>query len=102
MCIGINYSTLDRDFQNMGYNDSVYVCSGNRILFTNAMPNYRWQPYDTFSPSDSVGLSQHFTLYGEDLDIYVMEPSGNVLALIRQNIYILILLLILNIIPRSF
>lgn len=28
-----------------------------------------------------------------------MEPSGNVLALIRQNIYILILLLILNIIP---
>lgn len=31
-----------------------------------------------------------------------MEPSGNVLALIRQNIYILILLLILNIIPRSF
>ena len=99
LCIGINYSTLDRDFQNMGYNDSVYVCSGNRILLTNAMPNYRWQPYDTFSPSDSVGLSQHFTLYGEDLDIYVMEPSGNVLALIRQNIYILILLLILNIIP---
>ena len=99
LCIGINYSTLDRDFQNMGYNDSVYVCSGNRILFTNAMPNYRWQPYDTFSPSDSVGLSQHFTLYGEDLDIYVMEPSGNVLALIRQNIHILILLLILNIIP---
>lgn len=99
LCIEINYSTLDRDFQNMGYNDSVYVCSGNRILFTNAMPNYRWQPYDTFSPSDSVGLSQHFTLYGEDLDIYVMEPSGNVLALIRQNIHILILLLILNIIP---
>lgn len=28
-----------------------------------------------------------------------MEPSGNVLALIRQNIHILILLLILNIIP---
>lgn len=27
-----------------------------------------------------------------------MEPSGNVLALIRQNIHILILLLILNII----
>jgi len=99
LCIEINYSTLDRDFQNMGYNDSVYVCSGNRILLTNAMPNYRWQPYDTFSPSDSVGLSQHFTLYGEDLDIYVMEPSGNVLALIRQNIHILILLLILNIIP---
>ena len=74
LCIGINYSTLDRDFQNMGYNDSVYVCSGNRILLTNAMPNYRWQPYDTFSPSDSV-------------------------ALIRQNIHILILLLILNIIP---
>ncbi len=98
-CIEINYSTLDRDFQNMGYNYSVYVCSGNRILLTNAMPNYRWQPYDTFSPSDSVGLSQHFTLYGEDLDIYVMEPSGNVLALIRQNIHILILLLILNIIP---
>ena len=73
LCIEINYSTLDRDFQNMGYNDSVYVCSGNRILLTNAMPNYRWQPYDTFSPSDSVGLSQHFTLYGEDLDIYVME-----------------------------
>ena len=99
LCIEINYSTLDRDFQNMGYNDSVYVCSGNRILLTNAIPNYRWQPYDTFSPSDSVGLSQHFTLYGEDLDIYVMEPSGNVLALIRQNIHILILLLILNIIP---
>lgn len=98
-CIEINYSTLDRDFQNMGYNYSVYVCSGNRILLTNAMPNYRWQPYDTFSPSDSVGLSQHFTLYREDLDIYVMEPSGNVLALIRQNIHILILLLILNIIP---
>ena len=99
LCIEINYSTLDRDFQNMGYNDSVYVCSGNRILLTNAIPNYRWQPYDTFSLSDSVGLSQHFTLYGEDLDIYVMEPSGNVLALIRQNIHILILLLILNIIP---
>ncbi len=51
-------------------------------------------------PSDSVGLSQHFTLYGEDLDIYVMEPSGNVLALIRQTFHILILLLILNILPE--
>ena len=99
LCIEINYSTLDRDFQNMGHDYSVYVCSGNRILLTNAMPNYRWQPYDTFSPSDSVGLSQHFILYGENLDIYVMKPSGSVLALIRQNIHILILLLILNIIP---
>ena len=99
VCIELNYSTLERDFQNMGYDYDVYVCSGNQIVLTNATPNYRWQPYSTFSSLGSVGLSQHLTLYGEELNIYVLEPGDDVLMLLRTNIHILILLLLLNIIP---
>lgn len=96
--IEIDYSSLVRDISNMNYDFPIYICSGERLIFSNVTPNNIGQNFEQFSKPDKVGVEQRFSLYGSDLTIYILERDNNILTMIKARLPIIALLLLFNII----
>ena len=100
--IEIDYSSLVRDISNMNYDFPIYICSGERLIFSNVAPNYIGQNFEQFSKPNKVGVEQGFSLYGADLTIYILKRDNNILTMIRDRLPIIVLLLLFNIILPQF
>lgn len=96
--IEIDYGDLERDIQNMNYENSIYVCRGDELLFSNAGANNVGQPFEAFTLADQVGYQKDFTIYGETLSIRILRGEFNLFEVLREHIPMLVLLLLINII----
>lgn len=95
--IEIDYSSLVRDISNMNYDIPIYICSGERLLFSNVAPNNIGQNFMQFSKPDKIGVEQGFNLYGSDLTIYILKRDYNILSMIQDRLPLIVLLVLFNI-----
>ena len=89
--IDLEYSTLVRRLANMKYSMPVYVCSGDRILFSNAGHTKDNVDYEFLTGKEKIGVEQNFDLHGEDIRILVMDPESDVFDLLKSHLNFLIL-----------
>lgn len=95
--IEIEYSGMVNNIINMNYEFPVYVCKGNKLIFSNVGPNNISQDFEktTFS---SYGYKKKISIYGEDIEIVIMQNQTNIVGVLIENITLLIPLLLINII----
>ncbi len=98
LAIEIDYSSLERNIRNMNYEFPVYICRGEELMFSNAGANILGEPFEEFTLEDQVGFEQDFTLYGEKLRICVLRPDRGVLQVLKNNLPLILLLLLINIV----
>ena len=111
--INMDYSGMSLDIINAKYSAGLYVCEGDRVLFSNDGRGGLQVPFENMDEETrrSAGVHETINIYGKIWDIYVMTPkidSGEILLrnapLIGGLICINVILpfLIMGLINRSF
>ncbi len=100
--IEIDYGGLERNIRNMNYENDIYLCRGDELLFSNVGPNNAGQPFETFTLGGKVGCQKDFTLYGENLSIRILRGRFSLFQVLAGHLRIVVLLLLINIVLPWF
>lgn len=93
----IDYNNLVRKIMNMQYNLPVYVCNGNRILFSNTGDSKYTEPFASLTGEEDIGYEKQITLYGQVLRIIVLKPQATIMTRIGENLPLILFLIAINI-----
>lgn len=96
--IEIDYSTVIRTLEKMNYDTDIYICQGNKIVLTNGKHASVSKRYDIFSNQNFKGYAQNFTLYGNELVIYVLPKKMTVSSEMKSYLPLIFSLIILNLV----
>ncbi|WP_243002665.1 sensor histidine kinase [Lachnotalea glycerini] len=99
----MDYSNMVRSFVKMNYEAPVYICYENKILLSNNGSTSVWSDFEAFDKLKEVGFVKNITIYGMELQIYVLKPQMEVMTQIINNMPIILLLVFINaILPWIF
>ena len=111
--VNLDYRGISGTILNANYSATLYVCEGDRILFSNDGRGGLQVPFEIMDMSYAAGAGVHDTMhvYGKIWDIYVMTPKIDSGAIILNNfpligslicINIILPFLVMRLINRSF
>lgn len=95
--LDLDYSTMVRKLTNMKYSMPVYVCSGNKILYSNDGHSANKQDFEFLTGKEKIGYEAEFQIYGENIRILVMEPPNTLFYHIWQQLPLILLMMAVNI-----
>lgn len=98
--LDLDYGGISRSIVNEGYSSIVYVCDGDRILFSNDGKGGLQAPFQHMwvRNVENAGVHKTISIYDKTLDIYVMNPARNSVDIIKENYYLILFLICINII----
>lgn len=99
--VDIDYSKLVRRFNDMHYSMPVYICEGDRILYSTEGYTDLITPFANLGRNADFAYENDFELYGLKLRILVSDSERDVFDLIKRHFPLLILLLSVNILLPS-
>lgn len=101
--IDIAYSATVRSLRAMNYDAPVYICSGDKVIFSNEGQSSPEKDFETFTYQNRVGYMEQLTSYGQTMDIYVLNKKENALRQIWRNFPLILFLICVNaILPLIF
>lgn len=94
-----DYSDILRAIINAKYGSTVYVCEGDRILFSNEGKGGIYMPFETMSAATAAKAGAHKTIRMLDnsWDIYVMSQRNVAYEAVRKNMPLFCVLIFFNI-----
>lgn len=94
-----DYSDILRAIVNARYSSTVYVCEGDRILFSNEGRGGIYVPFETMSAStaDKAAVRKTIRMLDNSWDIYVMSQRNVAYEAVRKNMPLFCLLIFFNI-----
>lgn len=96
--IELDYSSMVRGLVKLGYEYPAYICLGDKVLLANDGHSSVNADFEQFVQSKKIGVRRDMTLYGCEMQIYILEPELDVLKVIRDNTPLIILLMLTNVI----
>lgn len=103
--IDLDYAGINQNLIMANYEDEVYVCQGEKIIFSNSR---KLNPQQDFEKITEVRRKkgeyvESFHLFGQDLDVYAIPQQDNFLQGILQHWPAVLLLILFNVlIPCVF
>lgn len=103
--IDLDYTGINQNLIMANYQDEVYVCQGEKIIFSNSR---KLNPQQDFEKITEVRRKkgeyvESFHLFGQDLDVYAIPQKDHFLQGILQHWPVILLLILFNIlIPCVF
>lgn len=94
--IELDYSNMVRGLVKLGYEFPVYVCQGDKVLLANDGHSSMNQNFEQFRRKDKVGVRKDMSLYGCEMQIYILQPETNILKNILENMPLIALLILTN------
>lgn len=94
--IELDYSNMVRGLVRLGYEFPAYVCQGDRVLLANDGHSSVNQNFDQFTMEHKVGVSKEMSLYGSEMQIYILEPETDVVKELWDNMPLIALLILTN------
>ena len=96
----IDYSSLVRRLEKMNYDTDIFICQGDKIILSNGKQGSVAKDFETFTDYDGIGYAEHMSVYGQELELYVMKPkTGIAQAMVRHFPFILLLLFVNVLLP---
>ena len=74
--IEMDYSTINKNLQNLNYDTPVYICHEGKIIFSNRDGENIGDEYEKFSDYKEVEYKKTSNIYGAQLEIYVLRPEA--------------------------
>lgn len=93
--VEIDYSNLVRNLVRMNYPFPVSICGDRKVFFSTTGSSGATQKFENYDQKKS-GYHKNFTLYGADMQIQIQKPDMEVLSRIRENIPLILLLIVSN------
>lgn len=103
--LDIDYSGLSRALSNARYANTVYICSGDKILLSNDGRGGLYSPFQTITEDIrwDAGLRRQVQVSGGVWEIYVMPAPVAVLGVLWRYVAIILFLVAVNILlPMVF
>ncbi len=94
--LDIDYNSIARKILDKGYSYGIYLCEGDRILFSNRGHSGSNEDFKTLTGEEQVSYKSSFDLYGEKIDILIMKPFSSVTEQVRKHLPIIFFLIIIN------
>ncbi|EOS25040.1 hypothetical protein C804_04823 [Lachnospiraceae bacterium A4] len=94
--IELDYSNMVRGLVKLGYEFPVYICQGDTVLLANDGHSSINQRFEAFTLKKKAGVCKEISLYGCDMQIYILEPETNILKTIWENLPLIALLIFSN------
>ncbi len=98
--LDLDYSGIARTIANAKYSATLYICEGDRILFSNDGRGGLQVPFEHMRIQNvrKAGVHKTMNVYGSIWDIYVMTPETDSIAIIMDNLPLIICLICINVI----
>lgn len=98
--LDLNYSGISRDIINAKYAETLYVCEDEDILFSNDGRGGLHVPFMKMTKEniDGAGVHKIMNVYGNIWDVYVMTPKMDSMAILMDNLPLILCLICVNII----
>jgi len=98
--LDLDYSGISRTISNAKYSATLYICEGDRILFSNDGRGGLQVPFERMSEENvqNAGVHKTMNVYGSTWDIYIMTPKPDSIGIIMKNLPLIICLLCINVI----
>ena len=111
--MNLDYSGMSLDIINAKYSATLYVCEGDKVLFSNDGRGGLQVPFESMDMQRArqAGIHDTMNIYGKTWDIYVMTPAIDSRAIILDNmllvgslicVNLVLPFLIMGLINRSF
>lgn len=94
--IELDYSNMVRGLVKLGYEFPVYICQGDRVLLANDRHSSINQDFDLFTLKHKAGVMKEMTLYGSEMQIYILKPEADVLRELWKNTPLIALMILTN------
>lgn len=95
--LDIDYSSMVRQLANMKYSVPVYVCSGDKILYSNAGHSGTSEDFEKLTGKERIEYERRFNLYGEDIRVLIMETQSPIFERMKQHYPLLLMMIAVNI-----
>lgn len=98
--LDLDYSSMLITLINAKYAETVYVCDGDRILFSNDGKGGMQAPFELM-PAEKMqkaGVHKTVNVYGDIWDIYVMTPKIDAQAILMANLPLIVCLICINLV----
>ncbi len=95
--VDIDYGNMVRHFNDMKYSMPVYLCDGNRILYSNEGYSDAITPFYTLPDERAFAFVNEFEVYGMKLRVLINPPEDKTALMTRGNIFRLTVLVLVNI-----
>ncbi len=98
--IDFNYADMLTALDNAKYANKVYVCYEDTILFTNDGDGGIYSSFKSLDKKllSNIGYVGHINLYDKTLDIYVATGENITISAIKDNLWIVVLLVVMNVV----
>ncbi len=94
--LDIDYNSIARKILDKGYSYGIYLCEGDRILFSNRGHSGSNEDFKTLTGEEKISYKSSFNLYGEKIDILIMKPPSSVTEQIKEHLPIILFLIVVN------
>ncbi len=96
--LDIDYNSIARKILDKGYSYGIYLCEGDRILFSNRGHSGSNEDFKTLTGEEQVSYKSSFDLYGEKIDILIMKPPSSVIEQVKEHLPIILFLIVINLV----
>ncbi|MBD5517033.1 MAG: histidine kinase [Lachnospiraceae bacterium] len=96
--LDVDYNQVARKLSQLNYGYGVYICQGDRILFSNRGHSGSNENFHYLTGTEDVAYKSTFNLYGEDIDILCMKAPSSLLSQLKKHMPLLFFLLVANLI----
>lgn len=109
--LDLDYTGFVNDIVKMNYEAPVYICQNGKILFSNEGYSSVGKEFAEFTEGKRVGYEESFQIYGQEITLYVLRKDMRAIIQIRNNLPLILFLILfnailpwlfMNIINRSF
>lgn len=92
----LDYNKIVRKLMLANYGYGIYVCQGDQIIFSNEGHSSSHEDFHKLSGEEPVAYKSSFTMYGQDIDILIMEPQNSVVRQLEKHFPLIIFLVVAN------
>ena len=94
----LDVSAMARSLEGLDYRSSIYVCEGDRILYSNSHNLASHADFPVLSDAETGSYyEREINLYGQQLTIRIKEMPIDAVNFLKRNLLLLIILVLINI-----
>lgn len=94
--VDIDYNKVARKLTSLDYGYGVYVCAGERILFSNRGHSGSSEDFHMLTGEENIAYRSSFDLYGETIDILILQQTSSVFSQLEKHKLLIAFLVLMN------
>ena len=94
--VDLDYNKIVRELGQISYGNSIYVCQGDRVLFSNGEHSGSQEDFYRLTGEEPVAHKSSFDVYGQEIDVLILKPQNSVFQQLEKHVPLIVFLVVAN------